>query len=347
MEFNSKSFNPQAFGAYVQTIPKTNLNELIKSKAIVRNLEIDKLLKNQTGSYFGTIPMYGRIGGKALNYDGQTDIVANTTKTFEKNVIAIGRANAWSELDFSSDITGGVDFMGNVARQINAYWEEIDQKTLLCILKGIFSMTEEHNEKFVNSHTLDISGEKSTASKVSATTLNNAIQKACGDNKSKFSLVIMHSAVATNLENLNLLEYMKYTDENGIQRDLALATWNGKTVLIDDAMPTEDATPDTKYTTYILGEGAIEYSDLGAKVPYEMARDAKTKGGQDILYSRTRKCFSPFGISYTKSSQTSLSPTDEELENGANWCLVSSADNSGKVYIDHKAIPIARIISKG
>ena len=41
----------------------------------------------------------------------------------------------------------------------------------------------------------------------------------------------MHSQVATNLENLQLLEYLKYTDANGIQRDLTLATLNGRTVI--------------------------------------------------------------------------------------------------------------------
>lgn len=87
----------------------------------------------------------------------------------------------------------------------------------------------------------------------------------------------MHSAVATNLENLQLLEYMKYTDKDGVQRNLALATLNGRAVLIDDGMPVEEVPASgsgetaveahTKYTTYVLGEGAIEYTNCGAKVP--------------------------------------------------------------------------------
>jgi hypothetical protein len=79
-----------------------------------------------------------------------------------------------------------------------------------------------------------------------------------------------------------------------------------------------------------------------------MSRDAKTNGGQDTLYSRQRKCFAPYGISYTKSSQATLSPTDAELENGANWTLVNDGGaGEARKYIEHKAIPIARIISKG
>ena len=42
-----------------------------------------------------------------------------------------------------------------------------------------------------------------------------------------------------------------------------------------------------------------------------------------------------------------LSPTDTELEMGANWELVNDNSTGTKTYIDHKAIPIARIISRG
>ena len=282
-----------------------------------------------------------------------------------------------------------------------------------------------------------------------ATTLNTAIQKACGDHKNKFSLAIMHSSVATNLENLKILVYLKYNDANGMQRDAAMATLNGRLVLIDDSMPTErkettagvytvtvtdnpttgdkytvagktftvastqttnavvegivalinaDATNpytavktsttvmtltektgkygtgapavssegvgtaapsstltvatttaavvDTAYTTYIFGDGAIEYTNCGAKVAYEIDRNPAVNGGEDTLYSRQRKCFAPYGISFTKAVMSSLSPTNAELENGANWELVNSGGDS-KEYISLKAIPIARIISLG
>ena len=100
-------------------------------------------------------------------------------------------------------------------------------------------------------------------------------------------------------------------------------------------------------TTYVLGDGAIEYTDCGAKVPYEVDRDPDTNGGQDTLYSRQRKCFAPYGISFTQKNMASLSPTDEELEDGSNWELVSTQGAKEKQYIEHKAIPIARVISRG
>lgn len=347
-KFDSKSFNPQAFGKYVDILPKTKKNELIKGGILKQNNEIKEAFSSQTGTSYAVLPIYGRIGGTVLNYDGVTDITAETTSSFERGVVVIGRAKAWLEKDFSEDITGGSEFMDNVAVQVSDYFDDVDQKTILSILKGIFSMTGTENLKFVNNHTYNISTNSGDAAFVDAVTLNNAVQKAGGDNKNKFSVVIMHSVVATNLENLNLLGYLKQTDKEGIQRDLSLATWNGRIVLIDDDMPVVEKEGYSEYTTYILGEGAFDYEDIGAKVPFEMHRDPKTNGGLDTLYARTRKCFSPFGISYTKTKQKSLSPTDDELSDGSNWELVNNGlTGSDKEWIDHKAIAIARVISKG
>ena len=347
--FDSKNFNAEVFGKYYDTIPKLKRNELVKSKAIVINDRIKPTMAEQTGGNIVTVPLFGRIGGTVSNYDGQTDIVENDTPTFTHTRVVVGRANAWVEKHFAYDITGGVDFMDNVAKQVSEYWDEIDQDTILSILKGIFGMTGAENKKFVDGHTSDIT--KVDSGKFNEVTLNNALQAAVGENKVNFSLAIMHSQVATNLENLNLLEHLKYTDATGVQRDLTLATLNGRAVIIDDSMPTEVETTSSgnvvKYTTYILGEGAFEFTDAGVKVPFEMDRNPKVNGGQDTLYSRQRHCFAPYGINFTNKSMKTLSPTNQELENGTNWELVNTNASSGKQYIDHKAVPIARVISLG
>lgn len=353
--FNATNFNAEVFGKYVDRIPNLKRNELIRSKAIVERQRIASIFSEQAGGNYAATPLFGQIGGTPANYDGNTDTPTNTTKTFSHYRVVVGRQNSWTENDFSADIAGGADFMDNVGQQIAEYWDAVDQDTILSILKGIFSMTGTENKKFVDNHTYDVTAVGDGL--FGASTLNKVIQQAAGDNKQKFSLVIMHSEVATNLENLNLMEYLKYTDANGIQRDLSLASLNGKLVLIDDSMPVEhvaatgsgdNAVPAyNKYTTYVLGDGAIEYTNCGVEVPYEMDRDPKTNGGQTTLYSRQRKIFAPYGINFTKKSMVSLSPTDAELQNGTNWELVNTNETTGKEYINHKAIPIARVISKG
>lgn len=394
-KFNAKFFNGEVFQKYIDRIPNPRKTELLKSRAIRSRPELASSMRDEVGGNYISTPLKGLISGSVpMNYDGNTDITPSSTETFMQSRVVVGRANAWAELDFSYDITGGEDFMENVAEQINDYWNEIDQDTLVAILKGVFSMTDTQGKKFVMTHTHDVTALLNADGKtgvMDATTMNTAIQRASGDQKGKFTLVLMHSVVATNLENLKLLTYLKYNDADGMQRDIGLATLNGRLVLVDDSMPVEhgydaatasttgavkvvasDATTGqinladvkkgdfypanvaadayvveaTHYISYVLGDGAIEYTDCGAKTPYKMDRNPAVKGGQDLLYSRQRKCWAPYGISFTKASMASASPTDAELAKGANWELVSSAGTT-KTYIDPKTIPIARIISLG
>ena len=366
-KFDAKSFNAEAFKYAVDRIPRIRLNEMRKSKVLTGNPDIREVFASQNGTGYARIAMRGLLDGDAVNYDGQTDITATSTKTFEQGVVVIGRAKGWVEKDFSFDITGGIDFMDNVAAQVADYWQDVDQDTLIAVLKGVFSMTSTKGAQFVSKHTFTVDGN------MELSTLNSATAKACGDHKKKFAMIFMHSVVATNLENLNLLTALKYTDKDGITRDLTLYTWNGKLVVVDDGMPvaaveaTYKKTADTaldasktyytksgtkysavaspnvdniatyyevdvaahdEYTSYVLGEGSIWYEDIGAKVPYEMDRDPAKNGGQDTLYTRQRKVFAPKGISYEKSSQASLSPKDTELANGANWDLVHSGEST-------------------
>lgn len=388
--FDQKNFNGEVFGAYVDRVENLNRNALLNSGAVVEHPEYASMLPDQTGGNYITVPIKARIGGTADNYDGNTDITADSRDTYTHGRIVVGRAHGWTEKDFSTDITGE-DFMP-AAEEVAEYWDDIDQATLLATLKGVFSMTGTGNIDFVNKHTYNTS-DNPDAPVFNETTLNNAIQQALGDNKSRFSLAVMHSTVATHLENLKLLAYMKYNDGEGIERDLTLATLNGRTVLIDDNMPSEavdekyvlgtknsegalevvasgatagqidqtDVQEDipgvqvgdyvvlmpagTYYTTYVMGQGAIEYTNCGAKVPYEMDRDAKTDGGVDILYSRQRKIFSPYGISFKSGSI--ISPTDTQLSTGSNWQLAQNNNSGAAKYFPEKAIPIARIITRG
>lgn len=386
-KFDRKSFNPEAFGKYLDSVPRLKRNELLKSGAVVGSETLANLFADQTGSFYARIPMYGQATADAQNYDGETDIISSGTNTFERGVFVAGRMFAKTEKDFSYDITSGVDFMSQVGNQTVDIIDEIDQDDLLAILKGIFSMTDEASLEFVNGHTYDCT--KIDDGKVKETTMNNATQKASKQNKNKFSLSIMHSQVATNLENMRLLKYLTYTDENGITRDLTIGTWNGKIIIVDDsvgeavayeltkdtdvvpgktyyikkvtksaesyevvASPTKNDIATyyeeyTEYTTYVFGNGVIERQPVPVKVPHEMARDPYKNGGEDTLIKRWRNAYGVVGISYEKKSQKTKSPTKEEMANGANWVLVNDADADNPEYYDHKAIAIARIISKG
>ena len=356
-KFDSKSFNPQAFGKYVDRIPNVTKNELAKSGAVGTNQNAHDALANQTGSLYARVPYFGRIDGStSQNNDGGHDIESSNTTTYEQGFIVASRMDGWTEKSFSKNITAGTDFMDNVAAQIADYKMDVKQAMLLAILSGVFSMkatgtgvAEKAAKEFLEKHVYDITGNTGDEALVGSTTLNKAIQKAGGDNKNIFKLVIMHSEVATNLENIKLLKYMTQTDADGIERELALATWNGRTVLIDDNMPTteveaaEGVEAYTAYTTYVLGNGSIILDDIGDAVPYEMSRDPKTNGGQDTLYVRDRYICGVDGISFEKPASITASASNTDLANGDNWNII----NDGTKAIPHKAIAIAKIVSRG
>ena len=116
--FDSKNFNTEVFGAYVDKTPNLNRNELIRSKAVRSKQDIAGMFKDQVGGNYIVTPIFGRIGGSAVNYDGKTDITATSSKTYTQGRIVIGRCKAWVENDFSYDITGGVDFLAQAASQV-------------------------------------------------------------------------------------------------------------------------------------------------------------------------------------------------------------------------------------
>lgn len=320
-KFDAKSFNEKAFGKYMSAIPNVKLNKLRESRAIVGDARLRNTFVNnsQTGTVYAVLPFFGLLSGTPQNYDGVDNVTPDRTDTFEQGVFTYGRMNGWTEADFSYDITGGTDFMANVRSQINDYWNSVDQDVILAILKGVFGMKDtgtgdikKSNAAFVEAHTYDIAqaGAEHTddTMKMDATTLNSAIQKACGDNKQKFKLVYCHSAVATNLENLKLLAYLKYTDAQGIERDLEMGTWNGRLVIIDDSLPTKvvEAVAETTLVSKVTrtNEVAIKidaaYSNVDLKEGYYMRTlglYAVDPDKGEILYAvcieKSNNCYMP------------------------------------------------------
>lgn len=346
--FDKVNFNGEVFDTVVRNTPNTKMNALLKSGAIVEKPQYASMLSEQKGGNYIATLIKERIGGEGINYDGKTDITASARGNYTMGRIVVGRAGAWVEKDFVSDISGD-DYTAG-AEEVSEYFDDLYQGVLISILNGTFSMSDAEGKKFADGHTLDITADK-TDGTFDVTTLNTAMQKALGDNKGKFALAIMHSAVATNLENKQLVAYLKYTDKDGVQKDLSLYTLNGRLILVDDDMPVEHVDDAEglgvfdKYTTYVLGEGAIEYTECDVKVPAEMARDALKNGGETTLISRRRRVYAPYGISWKNGNI--VSPSNAQLATGSNWEIASNNDTTKKSYYPLKAIAIARIITRG
>ena len=235
--YRGKIFNEEVFEQYTKKLPSTRENSLIKNGLFKNVNKYRAKFASQTGGYAIVEPIKGRIGGNPVNYDGNTDIPKGSERdTFYQRKIAYGRANSWGEYDFSADITNE-NFMAE-AQEVRDYWDEQRQSTVLSILKGIFSMSGGVDGQFVSKHTYDITS--AVTPTLGADSMNRAMQKALGDKKGAFDMVFTHSMVSTNLEGLNLIDFLKYTDSDGIEKELTIGQYNGKYVVVDDEMPTED-----------------------------------------------------------------------------------------------------------
>lgn len=256
-KFRDKIFNNEVFEKYLKTLPSTKENSLVKNGLFTVVNKYKAKMAEQTGGYAVLEPIKGRLGGTPVNYDGNTDIPAGAERdTFFQRKICYGRAQSWGEYDFASDITG-TNFMAE-AQEVKDFWDEQRQATVLSILKGIFSMTGGADGNFVTKHTYDISEE--STSTLGADSLNRAAQQALGDKKGQFDIIFMHSAVSTNLEGLNLIQFLKYTDSEGIERDLTIGTFNGKLVIVDDEVQElngyDAATSTTAGALQVVASGA-------------------------------------------------------------------------------------------
>lgn len=270
-KYRGKIFNEQVFEKYMKTLPSTKENSLIKNGLFTVVNKYKAKMVDETGGYAIEEPIKGRIGGTPTNYDGSTDIAKGTERiTYHQRKIAYGRAKAWGEYDFASEVTG-TNFMAE-AQEVKDYWDEQRQGTVLAILKGIFGMTGGVDGQFVEKHTYDISEAEGTAANLGADAMNRAAQKALGDKKQNLDIIFMHSVVSTNLEGLNLIEFLKYTDKDGIERDLTIGTFNGRLVIVDDEVQElngyEEATSSTtgalKVVSGTASAGQISLTDVQA-----------------------------------------------------------------------------------
>lgn len=333
-------FDEDVFLYQWQTLKDPTKLAMVQSGALVQDATLAGLIANGSDVY--SMPFYNAaLTGDPVNYDGATDITIGETEGKFMSGIVYGRAKAFMAKDFVADFNSGADPMSVIVSQVARYWQAYDQKTLLGILDGIFGITGNADW---TTHITNLATTTTTvadANKLAESTAGDAMQAALGDNASAFSMAIMHSRVAQNLANKQLLEYWKGTDANGIQRPLNIASYNGLTVIIDDGVPAKASTSATgsmEYTTYLFGAGALHTADASVEHPVSTYRDEIKAGGQEVLVTRRRRTVHPWGFSFTKpTSGYTASPTLAQLSDKANWSLVDNAKN----------IAMAKIVSNG
>jgi hypothetical protein len=330
-------YDEEIFDKVYTTEPDPTTMVLLESGAVVEDGEIARLIAD--GGNFFTRPFYKTLEGDEVNYDGVTNITTDANDSGVYSGVVYGRAKGWKAIDFVADFSTA-DPMRAILNQIQKWKSKKMQTRLIGILNAVLGITGSGATASWENHKKDICSETTTITddnKISLTTLRKLTREANGDQANNYALAIMHSEVASRLEELQIMNFYRY-NKDGIEYDVNVGRSGNLMVLVTDEVPAvvNADTNATEYTTYILGRGAIGSANAPVARPTEISRDPATQGGMTMLYTRYRHCFHPYGFTFGMENLPT-SPTDVQLSTSANWSIV----------FDPKTIYIASLKSNG
>ena len=90
-QFDSKTFNAEVFGKYLERVPRVKQDKLLEAGVLRPRRALRALLGDHAGGNYITVPMLGLIDGEPLNYDGETDLTAVSTRTYAQSMVVVGR----------------------------------------------------------------------------------------------------------------------------------------------------------------------------------------------------------------------------------------------------------------
>ena len=244
-------------------------------------------------------------------------------------------AQVWS-VNHLAKVVSGDDPMQAIIDLVGDYWARVNQTLVVSSLKGIFaSASMAGNKLAIASET--VAGQSATT-RLNGSTFVDATVK-LGDRGDRLTAVALHSATEAALRKLDLIDFVP--DSEGKAQ---IKTFQGRRVIVDDNLPTRAGTTDgVVYTSYLFGPGAfargvapLESAPLQGGQGTEGVEIARVPLDSDtVLINRRRYILHPRGVKFTSASVAGDTPTNAELENGANWTRVFENKNVRMVAIDH------------
>ena len=307
---------PEIFNPYV--IERTAELSRLRTSGIIGNLPE---LSVPDGGMMVNMPFWNDLDGEDQPLSDVSPLSTKKIRASKDIAIVIARGDAWSANDLASAFSGD-DVMGAIASLVAEYWARQEQRTLLSILKGVFASSE------MSVNALDLPDET-----VNRDMLIDAISL-LGDSGQNLTGVMCHSAVMYDLAKKTVL------DANANVGDTRSApefqTFMGRQIIADDGCPVETNGNAKVYTTYLFGTGAIGSAVGTPPVPTETDRNALA--GEEILVNRRHFILHPRGVKWTNDERAtgSVTPSNAELADGANWSRVWEPKNVRIAMLRHR-----------
>ncbi len=312
---------PEVFNPYV-------INTIEEQNALIRSGIMGAVpgIEVPNGGTTVNMPFWNDLDGDPEAI--QSDFALTPDKiTSGKDVARVFEfGKAWSSEDLAAELAGS-DPMQAIGNRVASYWTRQQQRILLKMLDGVFADNETNDNKDL---IYDVSKEDGTGETASGEVFLEAAQL-LGDAKGKFTAIAMHSRVHTNLQKLQLIDYMPESEI-----DIGFGTYMGKTIIVDDSLPVIDGeTSGKKYASYLFGSGAVGYVAGNPKVPTET--DRNTLKGEDILINRQKFIMHVRGFKWTEADVAGEMPTLDEI---------AKAENYDRVY-DKKKVRVVKVVTNG
>lgn len=304
------------------------LSAIFQSGVVSTDPEIDNAL--QGGGDQINMPFFKDLSGDDQVRQSDTAINVNKITTAKDIARLHGRAQAWGAEDLAAELSGA-DPMQAIGDLVAEYWARRWQVLLISTLTGVFADNDANDSGDLIHDVADEDGDNADdTNKIGSEIILDAKQK-LGDSKDKLTAIAMHSVLHTRLQKLDLIDFQPDS-----QQDVGWGTYLGHSVIVDDGCPVEDGgTSGKKYTSYLFGEGAIGYGEGPVRNPVEVDRDSLND--KDILINRRNFLLHPRGIAWQEESVVNDFPTNDEVENAANW---------DRVY-EKKNIRLVKLITNG
>jgi hypothetical protein len=256
--------------------------------------------------------------------------------TSDKDVARIHNdAQTWGVNDLAKLVSGD-DPMQAILDLVGDYWARTDQSLVISCLKGVFAAASMVGNKLgIASETIAGQG---AGTRLNGATFVDATVK-LGDRGDRLTAVAMHSGTEAALRKLDLIDFIP--DSEGKAQ---IKTFQGRRVIVDDTLPVRAGTTDGQvYTSYLFGPGAfgkgaapLDSEPLQGGFGTEGVELSRQALDSDtVLINRRRYILHPRGVKFTSAVVAGDSPTNAELENGANWTRVFENKNVRIVAIEH------------
>lgn len=320
----------------VNTAEKT---AFFQSGILVNNRDMSVLLASPTNTF--TIPWWVDLDASIeSNYsnDVYTDIAVPLSVTSASIQARAAYLNeGWNAMSLVKNITNQ-DPLEFVAGRLTSYWQRVAQRRTIATVVGLYNDNVADNG---GDMVVDAGGPISAAAiiRAKATMGDYTPQIITPSGTKALSTIAMHTAVYTELQILNLIDFTPIADQVP-----EFGRYQNMIVVLDDSMPVIGTGADAKYLSVIFGPGAIGYAEEQDEDDMEYDREPArgNGGGAETLWTRRNFVLHPLGYSFLSATITGTPGTTRPIS--ANWSDLALATNWERKF-NRKQVPLAFVTS--